>query len=197
MPDSKLPKEILQSTSEKLKSRSAILRLEGIGELEQYGEIAIPQLLEMKKDNREDIRRAANWALEDIGEPTIKPLIGTLRWNNDVYGAVPLLIRMGNPCIPYLLEAMKSDNYDTRKHVINILVGIGVVDLEKIKKNLKKCVKNPEDHKAKREAAEQYLDLIRTLRRNKERIDIPGELLPARIPKPPKKTFRQGRVAHV
>ena len=159
---------------EQLKNRDPRVRGSAIKKLgESKDERAVPALMEVLKE--------INWDMQTI--------------------AAEALGSIGKPAVPVLIDALKDDNEDVRWSAAHGLVKAengtpGSVKLEDVQGSLKEFIDGSKDKEnARREAAVYYIRIADAVRQGKEKISMPGELLPDK-PKPPKGTFRR-RVAHV
>ena len=168
---------------------------------------AVPALVGLLNDTSWRKRRFVPWALGQSKDPrVVMPLIKALKnsiEDEDVPqgSVITALIDLGGLSVPSLMQLLKDKNFHLRESSTKMLKEIeeknpGSVKLEDIRESLKEYVARDDNTSARREAAEHYTKIAETVRQGREKIGMPGELLPDK-PKPPSgKTFRM-RVAHV
>lgn len=86
---------------------------------------------------------------------------------------------------------------EDKQVALTAMQGMGqmdAVDLIEVRGKMAEAVKRKPE--VKRKATEAYVEICNRLSKKRQKIDMPGEVLKARV-KPPKKTFRQMRVAAV
>ena len=164
--------------------------------LEKIGKPAVPYLINALKDGNKHVRCYSAEALGNIGDARAIPaLIEALKdEESDVrLDVAAALEKVGDAsAVPALVEALKDDYWEVRQNATEALASIekrnpGSVKLEDVQKALKEFV---DESNAKREAAEYYTMIAEAVRQGREKIDMPGELLPDKQ-NPPKRTFRR------
>ncbi|MEW6749282.1 MAG: hypothetical protein AB1295_06255 [Candidatus Micrarchaeota archaeon] len=120
--------------------------------------------------------------------------------------AVDALLVIGKPAVVPLIEKLGDGDAKVRVRAVEVLVKLANevdVDLSLVSAKLQaycRGMANPagvEGKEAKAWASKSYTDIAEASAKRKK-ADMPGELLPARIPKPPKKPgiYRARRVSN-
>ncbi len=88
---------------------------------------AITRLTTMLESHLPEVRRLASNRLAEIGPEAYPALIRTLgRWSNESFnGAMKVLVRIGEPAVPTLVDAMDDDELYVRIHAREVLARIG------------------------------------------------------------------------
>ena len=112
-------------------------------------------------------------------------------------GAAEALGKIGDgSAVLALIEALKKGDEEARANAASTLRKIerknpGSVKLDDVQRSLKEFVGQSKDKRsATNEAGMHYHRISETVGKGREKIDMPGELLPDK-PKPPRRTFRR------
>ena len=164
---------------------------------------AFKGLMNAMDDEDQDVADAAVIALGELGDKRALPKI----IKNIHYIGVPAINAVGNigdpGSVKILIPLLGSLDPDRRAEAEDALVKIeqrrpGSIDLGKVRRISQAFVDSvpPEfREKAKKNAAERYARLAEAVRKQKGRIDMPGEMLPDKPKQPKGKLFRAKRRA--
>jgi len=110
-----IPRSVLRALGEE-DERTRVTALRG---LSQYGEAAIPLLLEALRDHERGVALMAQLEMERIGEPAVPHLLALLAQEGDRARsyAIAALARLGGPAMPALVQAFEHGTAPTREGV--------------------------------------------------------------------------------
>ena len=150
-------------------------------------------------DNAWEVRREATRSLAGVNNfRAIAALVRALGDDNNsvAFWASQSLITTGKSAVRALMGALKNDNPMVQFRAAHSLGKIGDVDLEEVRSALRKFIERKMDKKsAMKDAAECYHELCITLGGKREKINMPGEVIQAKLRPPKGRVFRR-RVAH-
>ena len=154
---------------------------------------AVPLLIETLNDKDEGVASGAAYALGKIGDTSaVVPLTKALEHEHSGVreAAAWALGEIGHiSAKPFLIQRLQDPDEFVLQSTVSALAKF--CELEEIREVLQSSTETS-DPKEVKERTMLYMRLVDDLKKEKDKINMPGELLPDK-PKPPKGTFRQRR----
>ena len=191
----------INELAEKLITRNEVAKAAAANRLVEIGVPAVPALLKLLRSSSGYATSEVIGIFRRMGEPAVPELLKYVKGDHPME-ARNIIRKMGPKAIPELFKGAEKGIIDekTMKYLVfwsvmeleHLPMEAAEIDLKKVRPILREIGRELYWTDDKMTAA--YMRLVRCVQKGKERIDMPGELLPARIPKKPP-MFRR-RVAY-